>query len=112
MLAFYLDENVNPAIAKGLRRQGLMVSTAAETGRLSASDIEQLNHSAAIQSALVTHDEDMLSFLAQQRLTGKGHPPVVFVRLQKYPVGMTIQKLQGLARTVSFDALLNQVVFL
>jgi predicted nuclease of predicted toxin-antitoxin system len=112
VLAFYLDENVNPAIAKGLRRHGLTVATAAESGRLAAADIDQLNHAAAIQSALVTHDEAMLSFLAQQRLSGKGHPPVIFVRLQKFPVGMTIQKLQGLARSVSFGALMNQVVFL
>lgn len=41
-IRFHLDENVNSAIADGLRRREIDVTTTSEVGLISASDEEQL----------------------------------------------------------------------
>ena len=42
VIRFHLDENVNPAIAVGLRKRGIDVTTSQEVGLLGVSDLEQL----------------------------------------------------------------------
>ncbi len=41
-IKFHLDENVSNAIAEGLRRRGIDVTTTPETGLIGASDKEQV----------------------------------------------------------------------
>ncbi|MDJ0615461.1 MAG: DUF5615 family PIN-like protein [Calothrix sp. MO_192.B10] len=41
-IRFHLDENVSNAIAEGLRRRGIDVTTTPETGLIAASDAEQV----------------------------------------------------------------------
>jgi antitoxin component of RelBE/YafQ-DinJ toxin-antitoxin module len=41
-IRFHLDENVSHAVAAGLRRRGLDITTAVEIGLRAASDEEQL----------------------------------------------------------------------
>ena len=41
-IKFHLDENVNPAIAKGLRIRGVNVTTTREVGLIEAGDEEQV----------------------------------------------------------------------
>lgn len=41
-IQFHLDENVSQAIAKGVRRRGIDVTTTPETGLIAASDETQL----------------------------------------------------------------------
>ncbi len=43
-IRFHLDENCHRAVAEGLRRRGVDVTTTPETGLLQATDEQQLAH--------------------------------------------------------------------
>lgn len=59
-LRFHLDEHVATAIAMGLRRRGIDVTTTIEAGLAGASDEEQLRHALVEGRVMVTHDADFL----------------------------------------------------
>ncbi len=60
-IRFHLDEDTDPAIAAGLRRHGIDVTTSQETGLLGAVDTIQLSHAHAQGRVLFTHDGDHLT---------------------------------------------------
>jgi len=55
-IRFHLDEQVDVAIARALRRYGVDITTTAEAGLRSASDAEQLAHARREQRVLITYD--------------------------------------------------------
>lgn len=57
-LRFYLDENMDPEIANQLLRHGIDALAAREAGMLKASDVEQLQFSAANRRVFCTKDSD------------------------------------------------------
>jgi predicted nuclease of predicted toxin-antitoxin system len=62
---FHLDEHVSPAIAAGLRRRGIDVTTTREVG---LQDLPEQHHIAFALPAgrvIVTHDDDYLLLHAQ-----------------------------------------------
>ncbi|MEH1801781.1 MAG: DUF5615 family PIN-like protein [Nostoc sp.] len=59
-IRFHLDENVSDAIAKGLRRRGIDVTTTSETGLIAASDGEQLYFAMSQNRVIFTHDDDFV----------------------------------------------------
>jgi hypothetical protein len=64
-IRFHLDEDVDSAIAEGLRRRGIEVTTTPEVGLLGAPDPIQLAHAHAEGRVLFTHDDDHLRLNAQ-----------------------------------------------
>ena len=56
-IRFALDEHIAPAVAAGLRRRGVDVTTSQEVDLLGASDEQQLAHAAASRRVFVTQDE-------------------------------------------------------
>lgn len=59
-IKFYLDEHVNPAVAKGLQLRGIDVLTVAEAGMLGATDTEHLKLATTQARVLFTQDADFL----------------------------------------------------
>ena len=59
-IRFHLDENVSNAIADGLRRRGIDVTTTSETGLIAASDGEQLYFAMSQNRVIFTHDDDFV----------------------------------------------------
>jgi len=60
-LRFHLDENVDPAIADGLRHRGIDVTLPSDVGLVAASDAEHFAYALRDQRVIVTHDEDFLA---------------------------------------------------
>jgi predicted nuclease of predicted toxin-antitoxin system len=60
MLRFHLDEHIDPAIAAGLRRRGIDVTTTAEAGLSGAEDEEHIAFALAEDRVVVTKDQDFL----------------------------------------------------
>lgn len=60
MIRFHLDEHVPTAIALGLRRRGVDVTTTIEAGLAGASDDEHLAFALSQGRVLVTEDDDFL----------------------------------------------------
>jgi predicted nuclease of predicted toxin-antitoxin system len=59
-IRYHLDENVSLAIAQGLRRSGIDVTSTREAGLLGKSDLDHLTFANAEKRILVTHDDDLL----------------------------------------------------
>lgn len=59
-IRFHLDENVNNAVADGLRRRKIDVTTTSEAGLISVSDEEQLKFAQGQGRVLFTQDSDFL----------------------------------------------------
>ena len=59
-MRFHLDEHVAHAIANGLRRRGINVTTTVEAGLLSAPDDEHLSFSLRERRVIYTQDADFL----------------------------------------------------
>lgn len=64
-IRYHLDEHLDPAIAVGLRRRGVDVTTTIEVGLSGASDLDQLAFVARNHRVLVTRDTDFLVLTAQ-----------------------------------------------
>lgn len=67
-IRFHLDEHMAHAIATGLRRRGVDVTTPGDVGLLGASDEEHLAYALSEGRMVVTHDRDFLG------LDKAGHP--------------------------------------
>jgi predicted nuclease of predicted toxin-antitoxin system len=59
-MRFHLDEHVAHAIAAGLRRRGIDVTTTVDAGLLSAPDEEHLAFAKRDARVIVTQDSDFL----------------------------------------------------
>lgn len=60
MIAFHLDENVDHAVAHGLRLRGVDVTTTTDVNLVGASDTEQLDFALRQNRVVFTQDQDFL----------------------------------------------------
>ena len=107
-IRFHLDEHIDPAIARGLRRQGIDVTTTVEAGLLSRSDQVHLDYARTSQRVLVTHDADFL------RLAGQGshHSGIVYCHKTAHSVGEMIRRLIFLYEVLTAGEIQGRVEFL
>lgn len=108
MLRFHLDENVDRAIAMGLRNRGIDVTTTEEAGIKGMPDEEQLAFSNREGRVLVTHDDDLLVLHAQ----GVTHAGIVFSTLRRRTIGQMILRLAALSRHFDPPDMRGRVEFL
>ncbi|MGE4206881.1 MAG: DUF5615 family PIN-like protein [Vulcanimicrobiota bacterium] len=94
---FYLDEMVDPAVAGGLRRRGIDVLTTGEAGRISATDIDQLEFARLQGRILFTQDEDFLAMAAGDR----EHAGIAYLHQQQFTVGRAVRGLLSLYEKLS-----------
>ena len=74
-ISSHLDENVNGAIANGLRRRSIDVTTTPEQGMIGASDEEHLRFAYTQGRVIFTQDRDFLTLhYAGQPHAGREHP--------------------------------------
>jgi predicted nuclease of predicted toxin-antitoxin system len=107
-IRFHLDENVDPAIADGLRRRGVDVTVTNDVGLTGASDEEHLVFALAQQRVIVTHDED---FLAASK-SGHVHCGIAYCHVETRSVGQIIGSLLLIADCLGPDEMQNHVEFL
>ena len=67
-IKFYMDEHVNPAVARGLRQRGVDALTARDAGKLNVEDEEHLAFATSQERVTISQDADFL------RLHDKGIP--------------------------------------
>ena len=94
-IRFHLDENSSQAIADGLRRRGVDVTTTPEVGMLGASDEEQLAHCRVERRVIFSYDEDMLRLAA----AGVEHVGIVFRQQRKRSIGDIVRACAPLGAT-------------
>jgi uncharacterized protein with PIN domain len=107
-IRFHLDENVDPAVANGLRRRGVDVTTSREVGLLHASDEKQLAFVLAEGRTLVTHDEDFLSRVK----AGATHAGVAYCHPESRSIGQMISALLLIRDCLTSEEMRGHVEFL
>lgn len=86
-IRFHLDENIDGAIALGLRRRGVDVTTTAEAELAGSTDQEQLAHCVGTGRVMFTMDTDFLAVHS----TNQNHPGIVFAHQQRTSIGDAIR---------------------
>src|SRR5262245_40739742 len=88
-MRFHLDEHVDRAIAEGLRRRGIDVTTTPEAGLRTASDITHIEYARQTKRVIFTEDDDYL------KLSGSGiqHCGIVYCQPNTRTIGQIIEFL-------------------
>ena len=104
-LKFHLDENVNPAIAKGLRIRGIDVTTTPEVGLIEADDEEQVEFAKTEGRVVFTHDDDFLRVQTD-------HTGIVYCGQGRRSIGEAIQWLILMWEALDPEDMENTVEFI
>ena len=108
MLRFHLDENVDHAVAVGLRGRGIDVTTTPEVLLKGASDEAQLAYSTREGRVIVTHDDDLLVLASR----GIHHSGIAFCKSGTRSIGQIVLKLAALSRRNTAEAFVDRIEFL
>ncbi len=88
-IRFHLDENCSKAVAGGLRRRGIDVTTTPEVGLMGAIDEQQAAYCLAEGRILFTQDQDFLRLDA----AGVPHAGIAYCVKDTKSIGEIIQSL-------------------
>lgn len=106
-IKFYLDEHVPKAVAEGLRRRGIDVTTVQDLGLQGAEDIRHLERATQDGRVIVTQDADFLRLHAAGRL----HHGIVYAP-QQTSMSHLLRSLVMLQDVVSAQDMVRHVEFL
>ena len=104
---FHLDEHVAPAIAAGLRRRGIDVTTTSDAGLGGADDVDHIAFALTNLRVICTNDEDYL-ILNDQRVQ---HAGIVYCRQGTRSIGQIIRFLTLLHACLSAEEMEGNVEF-
>jgi predicted nuclease of predicted toxin-antitoxin system len=107
-IRFHLDENCDPAIASGLRRRGVDVTTTVEAGLLHAADEAHISFARTQVRVIFTQDCDFLRLHA----AGIPHLGIAYCRQQSRTVGDIIEGLVLIWELLEPDEIRGRVEFL
>jgi predicted nuclease of predicted toxin-antitoxin system len=88
-IRFHLDQHIPNAIAEGLRRRGIDVTTTSEAGLLHATDFEHIEYAMRTRRVILTHDEDYLIHAANS----VPHAGIVFCHMGSRTIGEIVHSL-------------------
>ena len=111
-LRIYSDENVNPAIAEGLKKRGMDAWSATDAGTLGFSDEEQLAYATGQRAVLFTHDVDLISIARDWPEQGRHHSGVIYVHQDSLSIGECIRRLKDYADILEAENMKDRVEFL
>jgi predicted nuclease of predicted toxin-antitoxin system len=107
-IRFHLDENVNHAIADGLRRRKIDVTTTPEAGLISSSDEEQLRFAHSQGRVIFTQDSDFLKL----HNSGFQHCGVAYCVKGSRSIGEILQGLILIWEVLEAEEIVGKVEFL
>ena len=107
-IRFHLDENCHRAIAEGLRRRGIDVTTTPDAGLLHSTDQEQIAYSLREGRVLFTQDRDFLRLHA----AGVSHAGIAYCDKDTKSIGTVIQGLVLIWELVDPNEMAGRVEYL
>lgn len=107
-MRFHLDEHVAHAIAFGLRRRGIDVTTTTDAGLLSAPDDDHLEFAKRDGRVIVTNDTDFLASAA----VDPTHCGIAFYAQRKRSFGDVIRQLALMHDAMAEDEMLGRIEYL
>ena len=110
-IRFHLDENISQAIANGLRRRGIDVTTTTTTPEenlIGKLDEEQLAFAISQKRIIFTQDTDFLR-LQQQ---GVSHYGIAYCQQKSKSIGEIVQSLVLIWQVLEVDEMMNHLEYL
>ena len=107
-IRFHLDEHVHTAVADGLKRRGVDVTTTVEAGLTGATDSQQLAFALSEGRVIVTHDADFLRLHRQSA----AHAGIAYCHQGLRSVGDLIRRLLIIHEHLTPDDMAGHVEFL
>ncbi len=107
-IRFHLDENCHPAIAGGLRRRGVDVTTTPDVGLVHASDDQQIAYALPLKRVIFTQDRDFLRLHA----AGVPHPGIAYCDKDTKSIGAIITMLIVIWEVYEPEEMANRVEFI
>ncbi|MCA0458701.1 MAG: DUF5615 family PIN-like protein [Chloroflexi bacterium] len=107
-IRFYLDENMQVAIADQLKRRGIDVVTVRDLNLLGDSDINHLKRAVEMGCVLCTYDADYVDFA----MSGMEHSGIVFGQHHQHTIGDWVKFLELLCGVYSAEEMQNLVEYL
>lgn len=107
-IRFHLDENCSHAIAAGLRRRGIDVTTTPEVDLLAATDEQQIAFCLDEQPVIFSYDEDLLRLAA----SGIEHAGIAYCQQRKRSIGDIVRGLVLIWERLDHEDVASQVKYL
>ena len=107
-IKFHLDENISLAIANGLRRRAIDISTTPEQGMIGQSDEQQLEFGLSQDRVIFTQDTD---FLRLHR-AGYPHAGIVYCPQKSKSIGEILQGLILIWEVLDSEEIKNHLEYL
>lgn len=107
-IKFHLDENVSFAIANGLRRRGIDVTTTPEQGMIGQSDEQQLEFALSQDRVIFTQDTDFLRL----HHAGFSHRGIAYCLQKSKSIGEILQALILIWEVLDAEEMTNYLEFL
>lgn len=107
-IIFHLDENVKNAVAQGLRRRGIDVTTTPEQSLISVSDQVQLEFAVSQNRVIFTQDTDFLRL----NQTNSNHCGIVYSYQGSKSTGEIIKGLILIWELLEPSEMLGKVEFI
>jgi predicted nuclease of predicted toxin-antitoxin system len=107
-IRFHLDENVRNAIAQGLRRRGIDLTTTPEQSLIGVSDKAQLEFAVSQSRVIFTQDTDFL----RMNQTNTDHFGIVYCSQGNKSIGEIIRGLILIWELLEPNDMLGKVEFL
>jgi hypothetical protein len=112
VIRFYLDENVEGQIVRGLRARGADVLTVEEDDAAGTPDPQVLDRAGELGRVAFSRDQDFLREATRRQRTGETFPGVVYAHKLSVSIGQCIADLELLAIVGNPDDFANCVYFL
>jgi len=107
-IKFHLDENITLAIANGLRRRGIDITTTPEEGMIGQSDEQQLVFSLSQERVIFTQDTDFLRL----HHAGLSHAGIVYCPQTSKSIGEILQGLVLIWEILNAEEMNNHLEYL
>lgn len=107
-IRFHLDEHVDPAVADGLRRRGIDVTTTEDAGLLGEDDPVHIAFANSQHRVICTSDSDFV----RHHGANVEHPGIAYYHQQERSVGELIRALQLIWDVLEPEEMQNRVEFL
>jgi hypothetical protein len=104
-IRFYLDENMQVAIAEQLRTRGIDAVTVLDLGLLGDEDINHLQKATALGRVICTHDTDYVDLAAQ----GLEHSGIVIGSHVYHTIGDWVKFLELVHGVYEAEEMINRV---
>ncbi len=107
-MLFHLDEHIPAAVAEGLRRRGIDVTTTVEAGLAGATDLAHVEFARRAGRVILTGDPDFLALAG----SGVEHVGMVYCHQNTRTIGQMIDFLILVDACISPEDMRNHIEFM